>query len=98
MPQNRLFAGRKPLPEAFAMQKVEGSSPFIRSRESPGDPGLFAFQGQQVSRLPARTRSRIGKSLMAPRPRGGEGVPGACDEEVGMSWLTTVRAICVLAA
>ncbi len=27
------------------MQKVEGSSPFIRLRESPGDRGVFWFLG-----------------------------------------------------
>src|SRR4051812_7188886 len=40
------------------MQKVEGSSPFIRSRESPGTPGLRCSRGScSVRALPGRAMS-----------------------------------------
>jgi hypothetical protein len=37
----RTGANRRERSLAFAMQKVEGSSPFIRSQKSPGNRGFF---------------------------------------------------------
>jgi hypothetical protein len=50
------------------MQKVEGSSPFSRSQESPGNPGFFCGRNDPSSRFPALYNSSVQQtvSLVAP--------------------------------
>ena len=40
------------------MQKVEGSSPFIRSQKGPANRGLSSFKDRQYLALPVMRRSR----------------------------------------